>query len=55
MLVLTRKVGETIQVGDDITIEIRRITGNRVSVAIDAPREVRLVRGELLDREAEVE
>ena len=47
MLVLSRKVGERIHVGDDIILEIRRITGNRVTLALDAPRIVRILRGEL--------
>ncbi len=47
MLVLSRKVGERIHVGDDIILEIRRITGNRVTLALDAPRNVRILRGEL--------
>ncbi len=48
MLVLSRTRGEKIHVGDAITIEVRRISGNRVSLAIDAPRHVRVLRGELL-------
>jgi carbon storage regulator len=47
MLVLSRKVGERIHVGDDIVLEIRRIAGNRVTLALDAPRHVRILRGEL--------
>ena len=47
MLVLSRKVGERIHVGDDIVLEIRRIAGNRVTLALEAPREVRILRGEL--------
>ena len=47
MLVLSRKVGERIHVGDNIVLEIRRITGNRVTLALDAPRDVRILRGEL--------
>jgi len=47
MLVLSRKVGERIHVGDDIVLEIRRIAGNRVTLALDAPRNVRILRGEL--------
>ena len=46
MLVLSRKVGERIHVGDNIVLEIRRIAGNRVTVALDAPRDVRILRGE---------
>lgn len=47
MLVLSRKIGEKIHVGNDITIEVRRVAGNRVTLAVDAPREVRILRGEL--------
>ncbi len=47
MLVLSRKVGERIHVGENITVEIRRIAGNRVTLALDAPRNVRILRGEL--------
>jgi carbon storage regulator CsrA len=47
MLVLSRKVGERIHVGDDIVLEVRRISGNRVTIAVEAPRDVRILRGEL--------
>ena len=47
MLVLSRKVGERIHVGDNIVLEIRLIAGNRVTVALEAPRDVRILRGEL--------
>src|SRR3954466_11185292 len=47
MLVLSRKVGERIHVGDNMVLEIRRIAGNRVTVALEAPRDVRILRGEL--------
>jgi carbon storage regulator len=47
MLVLSRKVGERIHVGENIVLEIRRIAGNRVTLALDAPRHVRILRGEL--------
>jgi carbon storage regulator len=40
-------VGERIHVGDNIVLEIRRIAGNRVTLALEAPREVRILRGEL--------
>ena len=55
MLVLSRKIGEKIHVGNDITIEIRRVAGNRVTIAVDAPREVRILRGELRDAALEFE
>lgn len=48
MLVLSRKIHESIKIGDDITIEVRRVAGNRVTIAVDAPRDMRILRGELL-------
>ena len=47
MLVLSRKTGERIHIGDEIVVEIRRIAGNRVTLAMRAPRNVRILRGEL--------
>jgi carbon storage regulator len=47
MLVLSRKSGERIHIGDNITIEVRRVAGNRVTLALDAPRSLRILRGEL--------
>jgi carbon storage regulator len=49
MLVLTRKLHETIRIGPDITITIVRVKGNTVRVGIEAPDSVRVVRGELVD------
>ena len=49
MLVLTRKVREQIKIGDDIVITILRIKGQAVRVGIDAPRDQRVLRGELPD------
>lgn len=49
MLVLSRKVSERIYIGEDIFIEVRRVAGNRVTLAVNAPREVRVLRGELLE------
>ncbi len=49
MLVLSRKAGEQIQIGDEITIEVRRVAGNRVALAVQAPRDVRILRGELAE------
>ena len=51
MLVLTRKANEEILIGDDIKITLVRIRGNSVRIGIEAPREVRVVRGELAKRE----
>lgn len=47
MLVLTRKNNEEIFIGDNIKIKLIRVRGNSVRIGIDAPREVRVVRGEL--------
>lgn len=47
MLVLTRKVGESICIGDNITIVVTKSAGNRVTLGIEAPRDVRIIRGEL--------
>ncbi len=47
MLVLSRKMGEKIVIADEITIVVTRIAGNRVTLGIDAPKHVRIVRGEL--------
>ena len=55
MLVLTRKSGEKIHIGDDIVIEVKRVSGNRVTVAILAPADVRILRGELAEAVAEFE
>lgn len=55
MLVLSRKIGEKIHVGNDITIEVRRVAGNRVTLAVDAPRNVRILRGELREAAYEFE
>jgi carbon storage regulator len=47
MLVLSRKVGEKLIIGDSIVVSVNRISGNRVTLGIDAPHEVRIVRQEL--------
>ncbi|MDE0866389.1 MAG: carbon storage regulator [Rubripirellula sp.] len=51
MLVLTRKSDEQIVIGDDIKITLVRVRGNSVRIGIEAPREVRVLRGELAARE----
>lgn len=47
VLVLSRKNDEKIHVGDNITITILAITGNRVKLGIDAPKEITILRSEL--------
>lgn len=49
MLVLSRKMGERIHIGDDIFVEVRRVAGNRVTLAVCAPKSVRILRGELFE------
>lgn len=51
MLVLSRKPGERIHIGDDITITIVRIGPNNTRVGIDAPRDLSIVREELLQED----
>jgi carbon storage regulator len=51
-LVLSRKVGEKLLIGDNVTLTINRISGNRVTIGIDAPGNVHIVRGELERYEA---
>ena len=50
MLVLSRKVGERIQVGDQISVVIVRINGNAVRVGIEAPTDMTVIRAELQQR-----
>lgn len=50
MLVLSRKVGERIQVGDKITITVVKVSGGNVRIGIDAPHEWPIMRGELADK-----
>ncbi len=50
MLVLTRKLGEKIQIGDDISILIMDITGRQVRLGIDAPSDIKVHREEIYQR-----
>lgn len=47
MLVLSRKEGEKLLIGDNIVLTVNRVSGNRVAIGIEAPRDVSIVRGEL--------
>lgn len=51
MLVLSRKEGEKLVIGDNITVVVSRVAGNRVTLGIEAPADVRIVRGELKSQE----
>ena len=50
MLVLTRKIGEGIVIGDDVTITIVEMKGGSVRIGIDAPRDRKIYRQEVFDR-----
>jgi len=55
MLVLARKALEKILIGDNIEIEVVRVAGNRVILGITAPKDVKVIRGELKDTKTEGE
>lgn len=50
MLVLTRKLGETIVIGDDIVIKVVDIHGKQIRLGIEAPQEISIFRGEIYER-----
>ncbi len=52
MLVLQRKSGESVRIGDRITVSVLSVDGNRVRIAIDAPAEIPILRSELLEAKA---
>lgn len=51
MLVLSRKQGESIQIDEDIFVTVTQVKGGRVRLSIEAPKHVRIVRKEVLERE----
>ncbi len=50
MLILTRKVGEAIRIGDDVEITALGIKGNQIRIGISAPKDVSVHRKEIYDR-----
>ena len=50
MLILTRRVNETLMVGDDVTVTVLGVHGNQVRIGINAPKEVAVHREEVYDR-----
>ncbi len=51
MLVLSRKIGEVICIGDDIKIQIIEIRRGQIKIGIEAPRDCRIIRFELIEKE----
>ncbi|HBO6270189.1 carbon storage regulator CsrA [Pseudomonas aeruginosa] len=50
MLILTRRVGETLMVGDDVTVTVLGVKGNQVRIGVNAPKEVAVHRKEIYQR-----
>ena len=50
MLILTRRVGETLMIGDDVTVTVLGVKGNQVRVGVSAPKEVAVLREEIYQR-----
>lgn len=50
MLILTRRLGETLCIGDDVTVTVLGVKGNQVRVGINAPRSVTVDREEIAER-----
>ena len=50
MLILTRRVGETVMIGNDVTVTVLGVKGNQVRIGVNAPKNVTVHREEIFDR-----
>ena len=51
MLILTRRIGETLKIGDTVSVTVLGAQGNQVKLGIEAPKDVTVLREELRDRD----